>query len=155
MRDLFRDAEHLFRFAAVFVALALVFVVARAVFTPKGFGTYGHYRAGALVDAGAHPLKFAGRAACLDCHDEVDTEKKTGKHAGVGCEACHGPANAHVADAATVVPTKPDARELCVVCHLENLAKPKSFPQIDPKNHAGDENCITCHDPHKPLPVKG
>jgi hypothetical protein len=155
MRDLFRDAEHLFRFAAVFVALGLVFLVARAVFTPKGFGTYGHYRAGALADAAARPLMFAGHAACLDCHDTVDTEKKAGKHAGIGCEACHGPANAHVADAATVVPKKPDAKELCVVCHLENLAKPKGFPQIDPKDHAGDESCITCHDPHKPLPVKG
>ena len=155
MRDLFRDAEHLFRFAGVFVALGLVFLVARAVFTPQGFGTYGHYRAGALVDARARPLMFAGRAACLDCHDAIDAEKKTGKHARLGCEACHGPLQAHVADPATVVPQKPDAKELCIVCHMENMAKPKDFPQIDPKEHAGDGNCITCHNPHKPLPVKG
>jgi len=154
MRELFRDAEHLFRFAAVFVALGLAFLVARAVFTPKGFGTYGHYRAGALVDARARPLTFAGRTACLDCHEEIDVAKKTGKHAGIGCEACHGPAEAHVADPAAVVPQRPDAKTLCVVCHLENLAKPKGFPQIDPTNHAGDDNCVKCHKAHVPLPVQ-
>jgi hypothetical protein len=97
---------------------------------------------------------FAGRNACLDCHDDIAEVKKAGKHAGIGCEACHGPLEAHVLDAATVIPEKPDDRKLCLVCHLENLAKPKGFPQIDPKDHAGDDKCITCHNPHAPLPVK-
>jgi transcription elongation factor Elf1 len=155
MRELFRDAEHLFRLALLFLALLVIFLVVRAALVPKGFGTYGHYRAGALVDVRARALTFAGRAACLDCHDAVDAVKKAGKHAGLGCESCHGPANAHVADAGSVVPPKLDAKTLCVVCHLENLAKPKGFPQIDPKEHAGDASCVTCHDPHTPLPVKG
>jgi hypothetical protein len=155
MRDLLRDAEHLFRLAGVFVLLGLVFLVARAVFTPVGFGTYGHYRAGALVETRQRPIMFAGRAACLDCHEAIDTVKKAAKHAGLGCEACHGPQQAHVADASAVVPEKPDAKKLCLVCHRENLAKPRNFPQIDPKEHADDDNCIKCHDPHAPLPVKG
>lgn len=144
----------MFRLALVFVALLVVFLVARAVLTPEGFGTYGHYRAGALVDARAHPFVFAGRTVCLECHEEIDTVKQTGKHAGLGCEACHGPLATHVADPASVIPPKPDVKTLCVVCHLENLAKPKGFPQINPKDHAGDDNCITCHNPHTPLPVK-
>jgi hypothetical protein len=154
MRDLLRDAEHLFRLAAVFVALGVAFLLARAVFTPAGFGVYGHYRAGALLDARNRPVAYAGRAACLDCHEEINTVKKTGKHAGLGCEACHGALALHVADAATVVPQKPDAKALCIVCHMENLAKPKGFPQIDPKEHAGDESCIKCHNPHHPLPIQ-
>jgi transcription elongation factor Elf1 len=154
MRELFRDAEHLFRLALVFGALLVVFLVARAVLTPEGFGTYGHYRAGALADARSRPLTFAGRAACLDCHEEVDAVKKSGKHAGLACEACHGPLEAHVADPATVIPQKPDAKTLCLVCHMENLAKPRGFPQIDPKDHAGDDNCIKCHKAHSPLPVQ-
>lgn len=154
MRELFRDAEHLFRLALLFVALLVVFLVARAVLTPKGFGVYGHYRAGALADARSRPLAFAGRAACLDCHDEINEMKKASNHKGLGCEACHGPLEAHVLDAAAVTPERPDAKELCVVCHLENLAKPKTFPQIDPKEHAGDEACTKCHNPHAPLPVK-
>ncbi len=154
MREFFRDAEHLFRLALLFLALLVIFLVARAALVPQGFGTYGHYRAGALVDARSRPLAFAGRAACLDCHDDIDAVKKTGKHAGIGCEACHGPLEAHVADPATVIPQKPDAKTLCVVCHLENLAKPRGFPQIDPKDHAGDDNCTKCHKPHAPLPVQ-
>jgi hypothetical protein len=155
MRELFRDAEHLFRLAGVFLLLGVVFLVARAVFIPKGFGVYGHYRAGALEEVRAREIAFAGRAACLDCHDEINVVKKTGKHAGLGCEACHGPQQAHVADPSTVVPEKPKAKTLCLVCHMENLAKPRDFPQINPKEHADDDNCIKCHDPHAPLPVKG
>jgi hypothetical protein len=138
----------------VFATLGVVFLIARAVFTPTGFGVYGHYRSGALGEIRARGIMFAGRAACVECHEEINTKKKAGKHAGLGCEACHGPLQAHVADAATVVPQKPDAKTLCIVCHMENLAKPKNFPQINPKDHAGDDNCIKCHDPHAPLPIK-
>jgi len=154
MRELFRDAEHLFRLAGVFLALLIVFLVARAVLTPASFGVYGHYRAAALEEIRAREVTFAGRAACLDCHDEINAVKKNGKHAGLGCEACHGPLQAHVADPSTVVPEKPNAKTLCLVCHMENLAKPRNFPQINPKEHADDDNCIKCHNPHAPLPVK-
>jgi hypothetical protein len=154
MRDLLRDAEHLFRLAGVFLALLVVFLIARAVLVPKGFGVYGHYRAGALDEVRAREISYAGRHACLDCHEDVATAKKAAKHAGLGCEACHGPQQAHVADPSTVVPQKPDAKTLCLVCHLENLAKPRDFPQINPKDHAGDDNCIKCHNPHAPLPIK-
>jgi hypothetical protein len=154
MRDLFRDAEHLFRLATVFLVLLVVFLAARALLIPEGFGTYGHYRGGALQEARARELRFAGRDACLDCHEDIATTKMNAKHAGVGCEACHGPLQAHVAEPSTVVPEKHDANALCLVCHAENLAKPRGFPQINPKEHAGEDHCITCHDPHAPLPLK-
>ena len=154
MRDLLRDAEHLFRLAGVFAALLVVFLVARAILIPTSFGVYGHYRAAALEEVRARGITFAGRTACLDCHEEIDTLKKTGKHAALGCEACHGPQQAHAIDAGSVVPQKPDAKTLCLVCHMENLAKPKGFPQIDPKEHAGDDSCVTCHNPHHPLPIQ-
>jgi len=155
MRELVKDAEHLFRLAGVFLALLVSFLVARAIFIPEGFGVYGHYRAGALGESRAREIAYAGRASCLDCHDEINTVKKNAKHAGIGCEACHGPLQKHVDDPSTVVPEKPDAKTLCLVCHMENLAKPRDFPQISPKEHADDDNCITCHDPHAPLPVRG
>jgi hypothetical protein len=154
MRDLLRDAGHLFRLAGIFLVLLVVFLVARAVFIPKGFGMYGHYRGPALEEIRQRPIAFAGRAACLDCHDEINSVKKNGKHAGLGCEACHGPLQAHVDDPSTVVPDKPNAKTLCLVCHSENLAKPRDFPQINPKEHADDEHCTKCHNPHAPLPVK-
>jgi hypothetical protein len=154
MRDRFRDVEHLFRLALVFVALFVVFLVTRAVLRPKDFGVYGHYRAGALAEIRSGSITYAGRGACLECHDAVDALKKTGAHAGVGCEACHGPQQAHVVDAANVTPKLPDAKTLCLVCHSENIAKPKKFPQIDPKAHAGNDNCVACHRPHVPLPIQ-
>jgi hypothetical protein len=43
MRELFRDAEHLFRLALLFLALVVIFLLVRAALIPKGFGTYGHY----------------------------------------------------------------------------------------------------------------
>lgn len=151
MRSLFKDYEHLARLAILFVAGAVVFLVARAVMVPKDFGEYGHFRAGAMDDVAARPLHYAGHAACLDCHDDVGAVKSKGKHAGVNCEACHGALAAHVADPQAVVPEKLDVKTLCVVCHLKNSAKPRSFPQIDPKEHADDTPCDQCHNPHSPL----
>jgi hypothetical protein len=154
MRDRFKDTEHLFRLALVFGALFVVFLGARAILKPQGFGTYGHYRAGALDDNRARARSYAGRAACLDCHEAIEAETKSGAHAGVGCEACHGPLQSHVNDPANVVPSEPDPKSLCLTCHLENVAKPMAFPQIDPGDHAGNDDCATCHRPHTPLPIK-
>ena len=154
MRELFRDAGHLVRLAALFAVAIAAFLLVRALLIPKTFGDYGHYRAAALGEIRERGIKYAGRAACLDCHEDIGAAKAGGKHAGVGCEACHGALAAHVADPASVVPQKPDASAVCLVCHVQNLAKPKGFPQVDPKEHYGDE-CGGCHKPHVPLPVAG
>ncbi len=151
MRSLLEDAGHLVRLAAAFAVLVVLFVIARGALIPKDFGTYGHYRAGALADARARPVSYAGRAACVECHDDVDALKKKGKHAGLGCEACHGALARHAADPQGVVPVKPDPAKVCLVCHLKNVAKPAGFPQIDPAEHAGSDPCVTCHKPHSPL----
>lgn len=151
MRSLLEDTGHLVRLAAVFLALAVLFLIARAALTPKDFGMYGHYRAGALTDVRARQVSFAGRAACLDCHDAVDAVKKKGKHAGLGCEACHGALAKHAAEPQDFVPVEPDVRTLCLTCHLKNVAKPAGFPQIDPKEHAGSDSCVQCHQAHSPL----
>jgi hypothetical protein len=92
---------------------------------------------------------------CDGCHTVgFDPATKSFFEPGVGCEACHGPLAAHVADPATVVPQKPDPSAVCLVCHVQNLAKPKGFPQIEPTEHYGDA-CGACHKPHVPLPVEG
>ncbi len=150
MRELIRDREHLVRLALIFAAGFVAFVLVRSFVIPKGFGVYGHYRAGALDDVSARGIHFAGRASCADCHDDLEKAKAAGKHAGLGCEACHGAQAAHVADAANVVPGKLDPKTLCPVCHTTNVAKPKGFPQVDPKDHAGDQPCTDCHKPHAP-----
>ena len=150
MNRLFKDKEHLVRVAGLFAAGIVLFVVARAILVPKGFGDYGHYRAGALADVAARPVAYAGRAACLECHTEEGDRWKGGKHKGVGCEACHGALAKHAADPSALKPAKPDAKTLCLGCHLANVAKPGTFPQIDPKSHMEGAACLTCHDQHAP-----
>ena len=89
--SLFKDAGHLFRFAFLFVVAFFVFLVVRHFVVPKTFGEYGHYRAAAIGEIAAHPIHFAGHETCETCHADILDVKKAGKHAGVNCEACHGP----------------------------------------------------------------
>ena len=149
MKGRFRDQEHLIRIAGLFAAGFLVFLVVRALFVPQGFGVYGHFRAGALDDNRARPVVFAGRTACEDCHSDVVEARKGGKHAGLGCEACHGPLADHAQDPTSGKPKRPDAA-LCPVCHTANVAKPAGFPQIDLKEHSGGASCLECHQAHRP-----
>jgi hypothetical protein len=150
MRHLLKDREHLVRLAGLFVAAVVLFLVVRAAAVPKGFGVLGHYRSGALGEVAARPASFAGRQACADCHGDIADKLHGGKHAGVGCEACHGPLAGHAADPGSVPGVKPEPRKLCPVCHMQNVAKPKAFPQVDVKEHAEGASCIDCHDPHHP-----
>lgn len=146
----FKDVQHLLHMAGLFVLGLAGFVVLRAILVPAGFGELGHFRSGALADNRQRPLAFAGRDACAECHDDVVRARQGGKHAGIGCEACHGALAAHAADAEHVRPTRPDARTICLVCHLANVAKPASFPQIVPAEHGEGEACTSCHRPHHP-----
>jgi hypothetical protein len=147
---LFKDREHYLRVAILLVAGLAAFLVFRAVMVPKGFGMYGHYREGALEDNRARPIAFAGRAACEECHADVAELRVGSRHERVNCEACHGALAAHAADPGAVVPKLPDAGTLCLTCHAQNVARPQSFPQVDPKDHAGDDPCTSCHRPHHP-----
>jgi hypothetical protein len=137
--------------AGLFVVGIAAFLVARWVFVPEGFGELGHYRTGALADNRAQKPVYAGRAACAECHSDEPDRLKTGPHAKVGCEACHGALGAHAAAETDVKPAKPDAGKLCLVCHVQSVSKPVAFKQIDPKEHGdGSGTCGGCHDPHSP-----
>lgn len=146
----FKHAEHLLRLAAVFVAGLLLFIVLRAQLVPHTFGQYGHYRGDALAEVAARPVSYAGHKVCEDCHADVLEVRKSGKHAGVNCEACHGPLAKHAEDPGSVVPKLPDTAILCARCHTADPAKPADFPQVTVKEHAGDLACNTCHKPHSP-----
>lgn len=146
----FKDAAHLFRFAGLFVVAFLVFWVVRGYVVPKTFGKYGHYRAAAIDEMAARPVHYAGHQACEACHTNVLDVKKAGKHAGVNCEACHGPQAKHADDPGSVTPAKLDTATLCVRCHGASVARPKTFPQVDAADHANGVPCETCHQPHSP-----
>ena len=144
-----KDAGHLFRFASLFVAAFLIFLVIRHFVVPKTFGEYGHYRGAAIGEIAARPVHFAGHDTCETCHVDVLELKKTGKHANVKCEACHGPLAKH-ADDPSITPPKLDTAVLCVRCHAASAAKPKGFPQVAAEQHSAGLPCETCHVPHHP-----
>ena len=148
--SMFKDFEHLIRMALVLLAGAVLFLLVRQAIVPKSFGQYGHYRAAALDDIRARPVSFAGRQACETCHVDEAAVKSKGKHAGLGCEACHGPSARHAEDPTTVQAVKPDPATLCVRCHEAEPAKPKTFPQVVSKEHSGGASCVQCHQPHSP-----
>jgi hypothetical protein len=150
MHRFLRDKEHLLRMAALFAAGFVLFVIAKGLLVPTGFGLYGHYRAGALADVRKRPVAFAGRATCVECHTEEGDALKGGKHAGVGCEACHGALARHTEDPSASKAVKPDPNTICVTCHLANVAKPRKFPQVEPKEHFEGKSCGGCHAPHAP-----
>lgn len=146
----FKDAAHLFRFAGLFVIAFIVFWVVRGYVVPKSFGKYGHYRAAAIGEIASLPVHYAGHQACETCHSDVQDVKKAGKHAGVNCEACHGPLANHADDPGSVTPAKLDTATLCVRCHAASVARPKTFPQVNAADHANGVPCETCHQPHSP-----
>jgi len=151
----FKDAEHLFRVALVFVAGVVVFILVRAVLVPRSFGEYGHYRGAAMAEIAAQPVVFAGHQACETCHPDEAGVKSQGKHANVNCEACHGALAKHAEDPGTVQPAKLDTAVLCVRCHGKNGAKPQAFPQVVAQEHSGGVACETCHQPHSPVVGSG
>lgn len=152
MKQTMRDAGHLIRPLVIFAAGTLLFVAVRQVIIPKDFGLYGHFRPGAMDDNRKHPIRFAGQEVCAGCHDEVVAKRKTGKHAGVACEACHGPQakHANADDPKAAKPALPDTAVLCARCHEANVAKPKGFPQVVSKTHSGGSPCNACHQAHAP-----
>jgi len=150
MRESIKDFEHLLRLALLFAGGFVLFLIVRALLVPEGFGELGHFRPGALEDNRVHPVSFAGAAACLDCHPDVGEEKATGAHARVRCEACHWTMGDHATDPITHPAEKPDSLALCERCHIENVAKPAGFPQVDPEEHRMGMSCTDCHESHRP-----
>jgi hypothetical protein len=155
MKALLRDAGHLVRVALVFLAGLVLFLAVRGVLVPKSFGQYGHYRGDSLKEIAARPIKYAGREACADCHPDVAEVKSKGKHARLGCEACHGPLANHAAASSAVKPALPDTAVLCVRCHEVNASKPAKFPQVNSKEHSSGMACGSCHQPHTPAMDSG
>jgi hypothetical protein len=146
----FKDVEHLLRLAAIFVVGLALFAVVRARMVPSDFGRLGHYRAGALNDVRARPIAYAGQQACAACHEDVVATRASGRHAPLACEGCHGPSAKHADDPGDAHAVKPDGRVLCARCHAANTGKPRWYRTVNVNEHAGDENCVTCHTPHSP-----
>ena len=112
MKEFLRSTEHLFRVAIILVLGIGAFLLVRHLVVPQDFGKYGHFRPAAMGDIRARPIKFAGREVCEACHSDQAEVKAKGKHARIGCEACHGPLANHAEDPNSVAPKLPDTAVL-------------------------------------------
>jgi len=99
----------------------------------------------------AKPIHYAGSDVCAGCHEEYNL-KKSGYHAGLSCETCHGTAKIHADNPTEVKPEAPRMREFCTLCHAFDPSRPTGFPQINPAAHNPLKPCISCHNPHDPKP---
>ena len=146
--------QQIWRLLVVFGLLVTGLVLARHFLIPKTFGQVGHYRAAAVDSIAARKVKYAGREACVVCHDDVAKNHRGHRHAGVACEVCHGAGGAH-ADAPTDVRLQtPRQRAFCLLCHTYDPSRPTGFPQIDPVAHNSPKPCVGCHNPHAPEPPR-
>jgi len=151
------DYRHAVPVFIIAIMLVIVGLFVRAHLVPDTFGETGFYRAGDIGDEQQRETRYAGQAACEECHDDVSAVHAKDVHASVQCETCHGPGAAHIED--PDIPMKPaNRKDDCLVCHRRLDARPGSFPQIVWTEHfkfvgVTDTNiaCVSCHSGHEPL----
>jgi hypothetical protein len=143
------------RLALAFAIFISLFLLLRHFLVPDTFRQYGFYRGASLSDNESVPMHYAGQAACLECHQDIEDVKKEDVHKDIHCETCHGPGlkHAETSEAGDII--KPSDREFCGSCHAMNAAKrPDAIVQIDLMKHNVEKKCIECHNPHQPWKMK-
>lgn len=140
------------RLLILFVVLGAGLAGTRHFLVPPTFGKTGHYRESAIDSAAAQNMQYAGQQACAECHEDITARKAESHHRGVACEVCHGPALAHTQAPDEHKPPAPRQRGYCPLCHGYNASRPTGFPQIDPMTHNPVKPCVSCHNPHDPVP---
>ena len=83
------------RLVLLTLAIIVTYVIARYLLTPASFKQYGFYRGEALLEHMSHTTVFAGRKACLECHEDIQAKLLKDKHKSIGCETCHGVGKEH------------------------------------------------------------
>ncbi|NOS69140.1 MAG: hypothetical protein HOP33_04340 [Verrucomicrobia bacterium] len=151
---LLKMPPQIFRLVLLTIGIVVSYFIARQLLTPASFRDYGFYRGAALEEVASRTPVFAGRKSCLECHEIIQTQLFKGEHKTIGCESCHGPSSAHVADPDSDG-KKPDKRNTlaCSRCHEANPSRPVTQKQINIKNHYAGQKCTECHVPHQPNEV--
>jgi cytochrome c553 len=139
---------HIVRLLGVMAAFLAVAYGAKQLFTADSFYRYGHYRADSVLEVMAKEPVFQTPGYCRDCHAERHSQWSAGNHKTVSCETCHGAAQGHPEKGKLPIPS--NTVQLCTLCHERMPGRPATQPQIDAKQHAGSEQCATCHNPHAP-----
>jgi hypothetical protein len=144
--------EQVTRIAVVVALVAALALLVRFVLIPRAYFSAPLHQSDTVRREVARPVRFAGASVCQDCHAEEWERKAQGYHKGLACETCHGPAAGHAEDPMSAKPFAPRDRKFCPVCHAYDAARPTGFPQINAESHNPLKPCITCHNPHDPVP---
>lgn len=149
-----RIPEQVQRLGLVIAAIIVGVLGTRFLIIPRSLISDELHRASTVQRELAKPVKFAGSDACQGCHEDVSSRVRKGYHKNLMCEGCHGPAARHAEDPGEAKPFAPRDRKFCPLCHSYDASRPTGFPQINPTAHNPVKPCITCHNPHDPVPPK-
>jgi predicted CXXCH cytochrome family protein len=140
--------KHIVRLLLLIAALVVLGSIAQHLLTAKSFYRFGHYRADSVAEIAAKEPLYQTAQYCKGCHGERHAQWSSNSHKSVACEVCHGPAKGHGSKDKLPIPA--DTVKLCTLCHEVMTARPRTQPQIVVAEHAHDQQCRTCHNPHAP-----
>ena len=63
--------DQITRLAVLVVLIVAAFLIIRPLLIPEGFGTYGHFRKGAMDDEVSKTFKYAVKASGVECHEAM------------------------------------------------------------------------------------
>lgn len=113
---------------------------------------YGYHPIRNAATWARQPVQFAVGGTCSGCHDDKAATLSAERHAGISCQACHGPRAEHAAAQAgvalSVAPGPGPEPASCVVCHERASGRPQGFAVVAAATHFGGAPCLLCHDPH-------
>jgi DmsE family decaheme c-type cytochrome len=130
-----------------------------AIFREASFGTL---RDSMPVTEGAEYIN--DDELCMNCHKVYTESMQQNVHRGIqkdghSCEACHGPASAHLKTRGkepgllwnfrTMRPAQ--AAEVCLKCHEENTCSPGAQWRTSVHAH-NNLSCVSCHTGHYNVP---
>ena len=140
--------KHIARLIVLIVVLSAGALMAKSYFTVDSFYQFGHYRGNSVPQIASQEPVYQTPAYCKSCHAERHALWSANNHKTVICEVCHGAAEGHPQNGKLPIPT--DTVKLCTLCHESMTGRPRTQPQIDVAQHANNQQCIVCHNPHAP-----
>lgn len=153
MKNPFKDLpDSVLRVLIVFAVFIGGILFIRVYIIPPSLKETGFHRTSAIEREISRDIQYVGSAVCADCHEEISGTLRGGYHTNLSCETCHGPTVGHTEDPEEYSPPAPRERRFCPQCHTYDPSRPTGFPQINPVVHNPLDPCISCHNPHDPVP---